>query len=84
MLFTVQKNQSADPFEENEQGLPGSVSGIKRLIATPPTAASTGYHTDAQHPKELQQHRIHNLQSTVLYKYNLIQIFTYSEKHLLK
>lgn len=64
-FFTVQRKQSAHPLEEIEGTLPGSVSGVQRLIATPSAAASTGYHTYAQHPEELDDGKRKNDQHGV-------------------
>lgn len=42
-----------------------SGSGIERLVATPPAAASTGDHTYAQHAKELNDGKAQNDQHSV-------------------
>lgn len=54
--------------------------GVKRLVAAPSAAASTGYHTDAQHPKELKEQTIIKKCKCKLQ----IWIFLYTVKSLLE
>lgn len=62
---TVQCKQSANLAEQNvemevQQVVAGSALGVQRLVATSPAASSAGYHTNAQHPKELDDGKTEN------------------------
>lgn len=51
----IKSKQSVNPAELNKEVDPVDVSAVNRLVSVPSVVTPTGYHTDAQHSKELQQ-----------------------------